>query len=90
VSTINRNDDNNQLKVFPNPANELLNINLQNNNIENCIILNTLGQTVYNSANEINGNHKIQLNIADLNVGVYFVKVRSGNGSYNAKFIKSE
>ncbi len=90
VSTFNAKDDTNQLKVFPNPANEILNINLQNNNIENCIITNALGQTVYNSANEINGNHKIQLNIADLNVGVYFVKVRSGNGSYNAKFIKSE
>jgi Leucine-rich repeat (LRR) protein len=90
VTTINRNDDTNQLKVFPNPANEVLNINLQNNNIENCIITNALGQTVYNSANEINGNHKIQLNISNLSVGVYFVKVRSSNGSYAAKFLKSE
>jgi uncharacterized repeat protein (TIGR01451 family) len=90
VSTFNGNDDTNQLKVFPNPANEVLNINLQNNIIENCIITNTLGQMVYSSANEINNNHKIQLNISNLNSGIYFVKVRSGNGSYNAKFIKSE
>jgi uncharacterized repeat protein (TIGR01451 family) len=90
VSTINRNDDTNQLKVFPNPANEILNINLQNNNIENCIITNALGQTVYNSANEINANHKIQLNISNLSAGVYFVKVRSGSGSYTAKFVKTE
>jgi hypothetical protein len=90
VSTYNGNDDTNQLKVFPNPANEVLNINLQNNNIENCIILNALGQTVYNSANEINAHNKIQLNIANLNAGVYFVKVRASNGSYNAKFVKSE
>jgi uncharacterized repeat protein (TIGR01451 family) len=90
VSIINRNNDTNQLNVFPNPANEVLNINLQNNMIENCIITNALGQIVYNSANEINANHKIQLNIADLNAGVYFVKVRSENGSYTSKFIKSE
>ena len=90
VSTFNGNDDSNQLKVFPNPANELLNISLQNSAIQNCIITNALGQTVYNSANEINGNHKIQLNISNLNQGVYFVKVRASNGSYNAKFIKSE
>jgi uncharacterized repeat protein (TIGR01451 family) len=90
VSTINRNEDANQLKVFPNPANEVLNINLQNSMIENCIITNALGQTVYNSANEINANHKIQLNISNLNQGVYFVKVRAGDGSYNAKFVKSE
>jgi hypothetical protein len=80
VSTINRNEQANHLKVYPNPANEIVNINLQNNNIENCIITNALGQTVYN----------IQLNISHLNTGVYFVKVRSDNGSYTAKFIKSE
>jgi sucrose-6-phosphate hydrolase SacC (GH32 family) len=90
VSTINRNEQANQLKVYPNPANEMLNINLQNNTIENCIITNALGQTVYNSANEINPNHKIQLNISNLRAGVYFVKVRSDTGSYTAKFIKSE
>jgi uncharacterized repeat protein (TIGR01451 family) len=90
VSTFNAKDDTNQLKVFPNPANEILNINLQNNNIENCTITNALGQMVYSSANEINANHKIQLNISNLNAGVYFVKVSAGNGSYNAKFIKSE
>jgi uncharacterized repeat protein (TIGR01451 family) len=90
VSTINKNEIANQLKVFPNPANELLNINLQNSVIENCIISNALGQTVFSSANEINSNHKIQLNISHLSAGVYFVKVRAGDGSYNAKFIKSE
>jgi uncharacterized repeat protein (TIGR01451 family) len=90
VSTFNAKDDTNQLKVFPNPANEILNINLQNNNIENCIITNALGQMVYSSANEINANHKIQLNISHLSAGVYFVKVSAGDGSYNAKFIKSE
>jgi uncharacterized repeat protein (TIGR01451 family) len=90
VSIINKNEIVNQLKVFPNPANELLNINLQNNNIENCTITNALGQMVYSSANEINANHKIQLNISHLSAGVYFVKVSAGDGSYNAKFIKSE
>ena len=90
VSTINQNNDVNQLKVFPNPANEMLNINLQNNNLENCIITNALGQTVFSSANEINSNHKIQLNISHLSAGVYFVKVSASDGSYNAKFIKSE
>jgi uncharacterized repeat protein (TIGR01451 family) len=81
---------NNQVLVYPNPANKILTIDLQNINIENCIITNALGRTVYNSANEINANHKIQLNISHLNTGVYFVKVRSGNGSYTAKFVKAE
>jgi len=87
-NTLNSNE--NQLKIYPNPANQKLTIDLQNTNIENCIILNALGQTVYNSANELNANHKIQLNISNLSAGVYFVKVRSGNGSYISRFIKSE
>jgi uncharacterized repeat protein (TIGR01451 family) len=81
---------NNQVLIYPNPANNILTIDMQNISIENCTITNTLGQIVYNSANEINANHKIQLNIADLNAGVYFLKVRASNGSYAAKFIKSE
>lgn len=80
----------NNLRVYPNPACNILIIDSQNGSIENCIITNALGQIVYNSANEINANHKIQLNIAKLSAGVYFVKVRASNGSYNAKFIKSE
>ena len=90
VSTKHENDDANQLSVFPNPANEMLNINLHNASIENCIISNAIGQIVYNGAKEINAHHKIQLNISNLNAGVYFVKVRSSAGSYAAKFIKSE
>lgn len=81
---------NNQVLVYPNPAHNVLTIDSQNESIENCTITNALGQTVYNSDNEMNANHKIQLNISNLNAGVYFVKVRSSNGFYNTKFIKSE
>jgi uncharacterized repeat protein (TIGR01451 family) len=81
---------NNQVLVYPNPAHNVLTIDSQNGSIEICIITNAIGQTVYNSANEINGNHKIQLNISNLSVGVYFVKVRTSNGSYMVKFIKAE
>jgi hypothetical protein len=88
--TLKSNTDAKQLSVFPNPANEMLTIKLQNRAIENCIITNALGQTVYNSANEMNAHPQLQLNISNLKAGVYFVKVRSSNGSYTAKFIKSE
>jgi uncharacterized repeat protein (TIGR01451 family) len=90
LPTLNRSDVKNQLSVFPNPANEILNINLQNSIIENYTITNSLGQTVFYSTNEINANHKIKLNISNLNAGVYFVKVRANNGYYMAKFIKYE
>jgi len=90
LSTLKSDTDAKQLSVFPNPAIEMLTIKLQNSAIENCIITNALGQTVYNGANEMNAHPQLQLNISNLRAGVYFVKVRSSNGSYTAKFIKSE
>jgi uncharacterized repeat protein (TIGR01451 family) len=43
-----------QFFMVPTPPKIIFfNINLQNNNIKNCIITNALGQTVYNSANEM-------------------------------------
>jgi uncharacterized repeat protein (TIGR01451 family) len=80
----------NNLLVYPNPAQNTLTIDLQNIEIENCIILDAIGQTVYCNANGFGAKHKIQLNISNLSTGVYFVKVRSNNGFYTAKFIKSE
>jgi hypothetical protein len=80
----------NNLLVYPNPAQNTLTIDLQNIEIENCIILDSIGQTVYCNANGFGAKHKIQLNISNLSTGVYFVKVRSNNGFYTAKFIKSE
>jgi hypothetical protein len=64
------------LSVFPNPANNNLNVAL-NLNVESNVtinIVNTLGQTVYSEAlGNINGQNTVNINTTDLVEGIYLV-----------------
>lgn len=57
--------------VYPNPANDVLNIQLGENQSD-MVIYNSVGQVVRRYDN-VSGD--MQINIADLNAGIYFVKV---------------
>ena len=59
------------VSVYPNPMNDVLNIQLGDNQ-SNVIIYNSLGQVVRRYEN-VAGD--MQINVADLNAGMYFVKV---------------
>lgn len=74
------------LSIYPNPANEMINVDLENVNDNITIqIVNTLGEVVMT---EITETQQTLLNIHDLVNGVYFVKIESGEGKYIKKFIK--
>ena len=72
------------LKVYPNPARNYINIELQDN--ENCFIeiVNLYGQVVYNKT--IN-NTSQAINISDYPSGIYHVKVFSSSKRYVKKLI---
>jgi hypothetical protein len=73
-----------QLSVYPNPATDILNISLSNGTrIETVNIYNVSGKLVNNF--KLNGN---QIDISQLNNGVYMVEVLTANGSYKTKFVK--
>lgn len=57
--------------VFPNPANEVLNI-IAPETISNIEVLNMAGQIVYT---ENSSKENTQLNVSDFSAGIYFVKV---------------
>ena len=61
----------NNVTIYPNPANDVLNIQLGDSQ-SNVEIFNSLGQVVRRYEN-VSGD--MQINIADLNAGMYFVKV---------------
>ncbi|MBQ9254524.1 MAG: T9SS type A sorting domain-containing protein [Bacteroidales bacterium] len=71
----------NTLSVYPNPAKDVLNINADN--IQSVSIFNAMGQKVYNSANS-DGN----INISNLENGVYFLNVLSNGVVLKQRFIK--
>ena len=75
---------NTTLSVYPNPATDVLNISLSNGtSIETVNIYNVSGKLVNNT--KLNGN---QIDISQLNNGVYMVEVLTANGTFKTKFVK--
>lgn len=67
------------LKVFPNPSSGIINIS-SNNNLSTIQVYNILGSKV-KDLNVANRNSIFQLNFSDLNKGVYLLKLNSSNGN---------
>jgi hypothetical protein len=71
-----------QIMVFPNPANEIVNIK-SDFTITSIDVMNFVGQTVYTSSNVDAKTAK--LNVTAFKVGVYFVKVNTTEGVRTVK-----
>lgn len=80
---IEENEANNTVRVFPNPATNMINVEAQG--FAQYQLVNMLGQTV-ESNNLVNGN--AQINVANLSNGVYFVRLINGNTVETVKVIK--
>lgn len=73
--------------IQPNPVNDVFTLTAKNGSaIENIKVIDINGRVV----NEINvsGSESIQVNVSDLNSGVYFVKVQSELGVGTSKIVK--
>jgi len=70
--------------IYPNPANDKLNITSSKVNINKIEIFNILGEKVI-SINNISNVNRYNLNIKSLNTGFYFVKI---NETATQKFLK--
>jgi hypothetical protein len=66
-------DEKSVVSIYPNPANEIINIE-SNENIVDIKIYNEYGQIVFSSSPQ---NKKININISDFGSGVYFVKIKT-------------
>lgn len=74
--------------VYPNPASSVLNISSKNTNPFNQVQLTDVNGRIVKSEKNT-GVITTQINIADLNAGVYFLKVTSNQGSYSTKVVKN-
>ncbi|HLP13097.1 MAG TPA: T9SS type A sorting domain-containing protein [Flavobacteriales bacterium] len=80
------------LAIYPNPANEQLNIafNVIENTNAVVSILDVAGKVIYTTTlNATGGINKHLVNVAGFNNGVYFVRVNAGELSSTIKFIKN-
>lgn len=78
----------NKFSMFPNPANNIVTIS----NTEN-ILVNTVNITDVNGrivlANNYNGVNAAELNVSELNAGIYFININTSEGSVTKKLIKN-
>jgi autotransporter-associated beta strand protein len=81
---LTNNISNTQLSVYPNPALVVLNISLLHGTaIETVNIYNVSGKLV--NFTKLNGN---QIDISQLNNGVYMLEAITANGTFKTKFVK--
>ncbi|MBP6429753.1 MAG: DUF1566 domain-containing protein [Bacteroidales bacterium] len=78
-----------KINIYPNPAHDILNINLNETSIEDAeiSIYNIIGGLEYSQKFEILNNTNID--ISNLMKGIYFLKVRTNNNVYTNKIIKN-
>jgi hypothetical protein len=70
--------------IFPNPANDLLNLIITDGNvIDNFVIIDLLGRKVLEQKEKTS-----QINIKSLEKGIYQLIITSGDMNYSIKFIK--
>jgi hypothetical protein len=72
------------IRIFPNPANHILNITSTEQNITSIAIYNALGVEKFKS-DRVTQKHAV--NISEYPAGVYFVKVADGNTTHLHKII---
>ena len=87
ITTVNEMAGNNGFSIFPNPANDVLQIRLQNESITpyQFKILNNLGQEVFKST--ITSQNQ-SINIRDFSSGIYFIEATINNTVLRKKIIK--
>ena len=85
TETLSNQDFNtSQIAIYPNPVSNVLNIsNLNNFEIKRVSVTDINGRVVKNETGLLT-----QLNVADLNAGVYFVTIEAAEGKTTKKFIK--
>jgi hypothetical protein len=79
-----------QLQVYPNPANEYINLsfNVEQSQQATIILRDAAGRIVYNEAKEaIAGFNNQQIEVSNLAKGVYFVQLQTSDASENTRLI---
>src|SRR5690606_28811457 len=76
----------NNFALYPNPAKDVLNISASTIELSGATITDINGRVVKQQA--VSGM-TAQINVSELNAGVYFVSVESAEGKGTAKFVKN-
>jgi hypothetical protein len=86
LSTANFELDDN-FKLYPNPSNAILNVQLQNSDNSSQIqVFDMLGKQIHHQ--EMSSNEMSSIDVSNWNNGLYVVKITSNNNTSTKRFIK--
>ncbi|MCL2039602.1 MAG: T9SS type A sorting domain-containing protein [Bacteroidetes bacterium] len=81
-------ENSNSLKIFPNPVNSIINIELEDMYEINSIrLINSEGKLLQTLTNYSVDGNTIQINVSNLQTGSYFIELATKHGRYIQKFI---
>ena len=81
----NDRETNNNIIIYPNPSYDRLNIQFNKNENYKVQILNAKGETIINS---VLNSEASEIDISNLNKGIYIISLFGNNSIYHKKFIK--
>jgi hypothetical protein len=73
------------ISIYPNPAGDILNVDIVQGAFESCTISNSIGSVVL--SHQLTQTHHA-LRVQDLPVGVYYITLRGAEGVSVRKFVK--
>ncbi len=82
---IQQNEMAEEIKIYPNPFRELLNLSVPTSKINSVVLLNSFGRKIGEFRPE---NIFFQLDTRSLQEGVYFIQITTGNFSETMKIVK--
>ena len=91
VTAVNDYSGVSEIKVFPNPASDLLNISfmMEDDTPVLCKIMDVTGKLLYNKQIEANGGLiEESVNISEFAKGIYFLRIETSKGTTIEKFVK--
>jgi len=74
------------IDLLPNPAGDLVTVNLERIKAQRLSLVNLVGQELW-SANDLGGALTININLSEFEKGVYVVKVETASGVYTKRLI---
>jgi len=80
----------NNLKVYPNPAEDELRITLESHSINKITVYNLLGETILENIPAQATSNEVVLNISNFKPGVYFVNATGNEKTFRSTFVKSK
>jgi len=89
LNSVNELSNNTTFSVFPNPSNDIFNINLDAKNTEvvNLTVTNIVGQSVLSKRVTVSGQTKETISLADFDKGIYFLTIDNNNEKQTVKLI---